>query len=91
MCCEYTLPAADVVQEMPVLPSWLANDPTSVACAKTFVANGGYGEMTVVGESDECDHVDKPFNYVTYCPLSCNDNPTAPECINCKPGGGGNF
>jgi len=91
VCTEAYYTPANTVVEFPVLPSWLANDPATITCANSFVANGGYGEMSVVGESDECDHVDKVFQHVTYCPLACNGpNPPA-MCANCQPGGGGNF
>ena len=42
------------------------------------------GEMSVVGTSVECDHVEKVFQRVTYCPLS----PPDPACV---AGGGGSF
>ena len=91
VCTEAYYPTANVEFEMPPLPSWLANSPASVTCAEQFVASGGYGEMSVVGESDECDKVDKSFNWITYCPLSCNGPNPPPECANCVAGGGGDF
>ena len=91
VCTEAYYPVANEVFEMPVLPAWLANSPDTVLCAESFVANGGYGEMSVVGESDECDKIDKPFNWVTYCPIACAGPNPPPECANCQPGGGGNF
>ncbi len=94
VCVEDWYEEAGVEQEFPVLPAWTSND---AACARQFVDSGGYGEMTVKGLSVECDPIDdgnnQPyvFNRVNYCPLSCNDNPDAPECANCGQGGSGNF
>ncbi|MGE0784175.1 MAG: hypothetical protein AB7S26_00705 [Sandaracinaceae bacterium] len=84
----------DVVQELPPLPSWVGTDQ---ACAAQFAASGGYGEMSVLGLSVECDAIDDGsgaeyvFNRVQYCPLSCSMTPTAPECMNCMRGGSGMF
>ncbi len=84
----------DVPQELPPLASWVGADPT---CAAQFANTGGYGEMSVVGLSVECDPIDDGsageyvFNRVNYCPLSCSMNPTAPECVNCMRGGSGMF
>jgi hypothetical protein len=47
--------------------------------------------MSVDGISLLCDPVKKVFNRVSYCPLSCNTNPSDPKCMNCMQGGGGNF
>ncbi len=77
----------------PDLPGWKTSDPAEVACAQKFVSNGGYAEMTVEGQSDECETIDKLFQTVTYCPLKCSDpaNAMDPECVNCRNGGGGPF
>ena len=77
----------------PDLPGWKTSTPAEQACAQSFVTNGGYAEMSVDGESNECEQVQKVFQTVTYCPLSCNDpaNAMNPECINCTNGGGGPF
>jgi hypothetical protein len=72
----------------PNLPGWTTND---LACAQTFYTSGGYGQMSVNGQSDECELVDKVFQTVTYCPIACNANPSAPGCAGCMPGGGGSF
>jgi hypothetical protein len=90
VCSEAYYSVANAVQALPPLPGWLA-DPGSVACAQQFVDSGGYGEMSVVGQSDECEGVDKVFNRVNYCPLSCNTNPNGPGCAGCMAGGSGNF
>lgn len=84
----------DALQELPPLPSWTSPDS---ACARSFRDSGGYGEMSVLGLSVECDPVDDGsgaeyvFNRVNYCPLSCNTNPTAPGCERCMMGGSGTF
>ena len=90
VCTEAYYSPANSVVEFPPLPSWLSS-PGQGACVQQFIDSGGYGEMSVVGESDECDLVDKVFQHVTYCPLSCNEPNPPPECANCQPGGGGDF
>ncbi len=81
---------AGVVQPWPDLPGWLS-DPSAAACVAQFTSTGGYGQMSVVGQSNECEDVSKVFQTVTYCPLTCNSDPTAPGCVGCQAGGGGTF
>lgn len=94
VCVEGDYPKAGVETPFPNLPGWASKDST---CGTKFVASGGYGEMTVVGEDILCDKIDdgsgKPyvFNRVKYCPLSCNMNPSDPACMNCQQGGSGMF
>lgn len=94
VCTETDYPTANVEQAFPVLPAWATTD---AVCAQKFATTGGYGEMTVLGKSVRCDVVDNGagaplmFNRVKYCPLSCNSNPSAPECANCQQGGSGTF
>ena len=79
---------ANAVQMFPTLPAWISTD---TACVEQFTATGGYGEMSVDGQSDECETVDKVFQHVTYCPFACSmPNPPA-MCATCMNGGGGNF
>lgn len=91
---EFWYETRDVVQDLPALPSWVGADPT---CAAQFANSGGYGEMSVLGLSVECDEIDDGmgneyvFNRVNYCPLECNTNPSAPGCENCMMGGSGMF
>jgi hypothetical protein len=94
VCTEASYAVANQVQTFPDLPGWVTATTAERSCAQTFVTNGGYAEMSVVGESDECDKVDKVFQTVTYCAFKCNQEPaksTDPDCINCQPGGGGQF
>jgi hypothetical protein len=63
----------------------------SATCAQKFNSTGGYGEMSVVGESVECNGVNKVFNRVGYCSSSCNSNPSGPGCAGCSNGGSGSF
>lgn len=85
---------AGATQTLDPLPSWTGTDS---ACAGRFATSGGYGEMSVIGFSRECDAVDDGmggeyvFNRVNYCPLSCSMTPTAPECVGCMMGGSGMF
>ena len=94
VCVESDYPMENVEQAFPDLPAWSSTNPT---CSAQFATTGGYGEMSVVGESVLCDKIDDGagnsyvFNRVKYCPTSCNANPTAPECLNCQQGGSGAF
>lgn len=93
VCTEGWYEEAGVVQELPPLPSWVSDDP---GCADDFARLGGYGEMSVVGLSVECDEISvagEPyvFNRVQYCPLDCNDRPNDADCRQCGQGGSGDF
>lgn len=93
VCTSAWYAAAGVRQRLPPLPSWAGSD---AACARRFVDQGGYGEMSVTGQSSECQRIDdggRPyvFNRVTYCPLRCSMTPSLPECMNCGNGGAGMF
>lgn len=90
VCTQGYYSPANAVVPLPDLPSWLTG-PAQDACVQQFVSGGGYGEMSVTGQSDECEMVDKVFQHVTYCPLACNMDPNAPGCAGCMPGGGGSF
>jgi hypothetical protein len=92
VCTEADYNEADVAQPFPPLPSWVTSTPEQVACAQQFASSGGYGEMSVVGVSVECDTIEeKVFNRVNYCPLTCSQNPSAPGCEQCMNGGSGSF
>ena len=85
-CTMGYVPTANVVATLPDLPAWQGMD---VACAQTFATTGGYGEMSVYGESVRCEMIaSKTQPYVfgrnSYCPLV---NPPA----GCVSGGSGNF
>jgi hypothetical protein len=81
---------ANQTQMWPDLAGWVSGASMS-ACVQQFVNTGGYGEMSVHGQSDECDAVDKVFQRVTYCPSSCNTNPAGAGCQGCGNGGSGMF
>lgn len=97
VCTEGDYPVANQVTPFPPLDSWVTTTAAETQCAVQFATSGGYGEMTVQGLSVECDEIDngsdgpKVFNRVGYCPLSCAQNPSAPECVNCQTGGSGSF
>jgi len=80
--------------ELPVLPSWTSPD---TACARQFVDEGGYGEMSVIGLSIECEEIDDGsgaeyiFHRVGYCRLECNSAPWLPGCDRCGNGASGSF
>jgi hypothetical protein len=90
VCSQSYYSVANVIQMWPDLPGWLS--PASAAsCVQQFETSGGYGQMSVDGQSDQCELVDEVFQTVTYCPLSCNmPNPPA-MCSTCMAGGGGSF
>ena len=90
VCTEDYYGTANARQEFPPLPGWIT-DSSQTACAIAFNENGGYAEMSVDGQSDECEEVKKVFNTVDYCPASCGANPNLPECANCGNGGSGQF
>jgi hypothetical protein len=87
-------PEAGMTMRLPDLPSWSSSDS---ACATQFATSGGYGEMSVIGLSLECEAIDDGsggeyvFNRVNYCPLSCATDPSGPECVGCMMGGSGSF
>ena len=71
----------NVAQPWPPLPSWISTASTS--CFNAFNTTGGYGEMSVSGETVTCDMItEHVFQRVTYC---------APGATNCSSGGGGQF
>lgn len=93
-CIDVWYPEAGAEQALPELPSWVSSD---TACAARFVEIGGYGEMSVLGQSVECDAVDDGlgnpyvFHRTRYCPPSCSQTPDTPECRGCSAGGSGMF
>jgi len=94
VCTEAHYDVVNQTQAFPDLAGWLTDTPAEKQCAQAFVANGGYAEMSVDGQSDECEKVKKVFATVTYCPLACSDknNPNPPAiCSQCKNGGSGGF
>jgi hypothetical protein len=93
-CEEIAYMTAGVDQALPSLPGWSSSQ---TECARRFEESGGYGEMTVIGKSVDCDVVDdgagKPFVFhrTDYCPPSCQATPDAPGCRECQTGGSGMF
>jgi hypothetical protein len=89
---------ADAVQPFPPLAGWEA-DSTHGACALAFHNNGGYGEMSVLGESVLCQHIDDGsgqsfvFHRIQYCEAKCLDpaNASDPACTGCGQDGSGTF
>jgi hypothetical protein len=81
-------------QKLPNLKGWAAADQ---ACAQKFVERGGYGEMSVLGLSSECEAVDDGqgapyvFKRASYCPPSCAETPDRAECKSCSASGAGEF
>jgi hypothetical protein len=95
-CTEGDYAMENVVQDFGSLDSWVSPNKD---CATAWRANGGYGEMTVVGESTRCEPIDDGmgnsfvFNRIQYCPSKCENgaNPTDPQCMSCKQDGSGQF
>ena len=94
VCSDVVYEEAGVDQVLADLPAWRSPDD---GCAAQFDTRGGYGEMSVLGESIECDAIDDGdggryvFHRTNYCPPSCQQTPTAPGCSECRPGGSGDF
>jgi hypothetical protein len=101
VCTTNYYPVANQVTPFPDLAAWATTTAAENTCAAQFATSGGYGEMSVTGTSELCEAigdvndagVQTPyvFNTVTYCPSSCNSDPTGPGCTNCMSGGGGTF
>ena len=93
-CEDLWYPTAGMDQTLPPLPAWSS---ANTACAAKFEQVGGYGEMTVIGKSIECDVVDDGkgnpyvFHRTDYCPPSCQDTPDSAACKDCRTGGSGMF
>jgi hypothetical protein len=87
--CTQTHAAGGTSQAPPPLAGWLAQ-PSALACAQQFHDTGGYGEMSIQGQSDLCQPLaQEVFNRVTYCPADCT-GPTPPaQCATCLAGGSG--
>jgi hypothetical protein len=85
---------AGAEQKLPALKGWAATDD---ACTQRFVEQGGYGEMSVVGKSSECETVDDGqgaplvFKRASYCPPTCGEMPDNEECQHCSASGAGDF
>ncbi len=87
---------ANAMQTLPPLGPWLSSDS---ACASSFLHNGGYGEMSVVGVTEDCQNIgamDHPyvFNRFPYCPSCCGDAAgcgSSFDCTTCSMGGSGGF
>jgi hypothetical protein len=90
-CTEGNYTMVNMSQPLPDLPAWVTTTSDQVACAEQFTKTGGYGEMSVDGTTVTCEQVQKVFNRVNYCPLSCNTNPMDPACMGCGNGGSGTF
>jgi hypothetical protein len=93
VCTSGDYTTAGKAQTFPPLPHWVSND---TACVGKFVSQGGYSEMTVVGESVRCDDVSDEgsplvFRRGGFCPLSCADTPSLPECQSCATDASGQF
>jgi len=94
VCSDVIYEEEGVDQMLADLPAWRSLDNE---CAAQFDTRGGYGEMSVLGESIECDEIDDGFggrfvfHRTNYCPPSCQQTPTAPGCSECRPGGSGEF
>jgi hypothetical protein len=95
-CVDTWYEKAGTDQKLDDLPAWVSNSSAS-ACAAQFAINGGYGEMSVIGKSIECDAVDDGkgnpyvFHRTDYCKPTCRMTPDTPECRACQTGGSGMF
>jgi hypothetical protein len=93
-CIDVWYAHAGQSQVLPNLPGWTTTD---AACAKRFSESGGYGEMSVIGISVECDPVNDGagnatvFARAAYCTASCANTPNAANCTGCAVSGSGMF
>jgi hypothetical protein len=93
-CIDVWYAHAGQSQVLPNLPGWTATDKD---CAKRFTDTGGYGEMSVLGTSSECDPVNDAngnsyvFARNAYCGPDCAKTPDAESCKSCAVNGSGNF
>lgn len=96
VCTEAWYEERNVTQEFPPLAAWAGSDPT---CAAQFATTGGYGEMSVLGRTIDCEVIDDDrggryvFNRVRYCPLCCSSGECSDGsmCDRCMMGGSGSF
>jgi len=95
VCTEGWYEERGVTQELPPLEAWVGMD---TACAEMFAESGGYGEMSVLGTTVDCEIIDDDrgdhhvFNRVQYCPLCCNTGEcSGAMCEGCMMGGSGSF
>ena len=71
----------------PPLPGWLA-PPSAAACVAQFASTGGYGQMSINGQSDLCQlEGQQSFGMQTYCPTACTGSNPPPSCATCMAGG----
>ncbi len=89
-CVTAYYPTANMQFTMPDLPGWITSGAMT-SCAQQFYMTGGYGEMSVNGQSDQCELVNEVFQHVTYCPVACNGPNPPSMCSMCQAGGGGTF
>ncbi len=84
VCVDIWYENAGVDQALPDLPAWTSND---AACSAQFTEQAGYGEMTVIGHSSECDEVDDGMGapYVFFRTAYCKPGEM------CETGGSGMF
>jgi hypothetical protein len=93
VCTRGWYPRRGVMTTFPPLPAWSSAD---TACAQRF-QTGGYGEMSVLGLSSECQDINNgsggPFVFlrVGYCAGDCSMHPTRADCVACMTGGSGMF
>ena len=93
-CIDVWYERAEQTQDLPDLPGWSATDK---ACSERFTKSGGYGEMTVLGKSVECEPVDDGkgkayvFARTSYCGRDCADSPNSDACKACSVSGMGSF
>ena len=89
-CADGDYSTALQAQKWTDLPGWMA-PPTSLACAQKFQDQGGYAQLTATGTATGCGAITRTVGVITYCPQSCQANPTGAGCMNCVAGGSGTF
>ncbi|HEX3696283.1 MAG TPA: hypothetical protein VH374_12950 [Polyangia bacterium] len=89
-CADGDYTTATQAQTWAGLPGWKI-DPANLACAQKFQDQGGYAQLTATGTATNCGAVTRALGTITYCPLSCQSDPTGPGCTTCVAGGSGSF
>ncbi len=89
-CAEDDYKMASVAQKWKDLPPWMTAS-ADLPCAQQFRDGGGYAQLTATGTATNCGPITKTMALIAFCPLSCNTDPNSAACMNCKPGGTGDF
>jgi hypothetical protein len=77
---EFDYTTADQPLTLPALAPWSAQDQ---ACARAYEEQGGYLEFRVESAEVGCGKDGSTVKYVNQCPVTCDLDPSGPECEDC--------